>query len=122
MRIKILLFIITIFISTNSFSEENVCEKFNLISETEAELINASTSGYKVIGKGRAYFYTSPNVNCKNDNVFIIKNDLVNAYSVYGDFTSIMYLDKNQNLIQGWVQSSRLIPTGTGIGPSDENK
>ncbi|EKT60201.1 hypothetical protein [Providencia burhodogranariea] len=91
---KIILLSILILTSFNNFADENICEKYDLISDKERAIINSSKSGYKVIGNGRAYFYYSPNVNCKEKNLFLIKDDLVNASTVYDNFTSIMYLDK----------------------------
>ncbi|HEM8137525.1 TPA: hypothetical protein U2M34_000375 [Providencia rettgeri] len=111
-----------IFVSFNNLADENICQKSKLISEQEGAIINSFKSGYKVIGNGRAHFYYSPNVNCKEKNLFLIKDDLVNASIVYDDFTSIMYLNKNGQVIDGWIKSNRLTPTGTGIGPSDENR
>lgn len=118
---KILLAIL-IFISFNVSAVEDICQKFKVISDKERDLIDSSKSGYKVISEGRSYLYTSPNINCKEQNVFLIKNDLVNAYAVYRNFTFIMYLNKEGEIIVGWITSSQLVPTGTGIGPSDENK
>ncbi|EJF7710985.1 hypothetical protein M8697_001188 [Providencia rettgeri] len=120
MNIRAMLLILT-FISFNNLADENICQKSELMSEQEGAIIDSSKSGYKVVGNGRAYFYYSPNINCK-EKIFLIKDDLVNASTVYDDFTSIMYLDKKGQVIEGWLESNRLTPTGTGIGPSDENK
>lgn len=119
---KIILLSILILTSFNNFADENICEKYNLISDKEKAIIDSSKSGHRIIGNERAYFYSSPNVNCKEKDLFLIKDDLVNAYVVYNDFTAIIYLDKKGNVLTGWIISDRLTPTGTGIGPSDESK
>ncbi|EMN4129498.1 MULTISPECIES: hypothetical protein [Providencia] len=119
---KVILLSILILTSFNLSVAKDICQKFKVISDKERDLIDSSQSGYKVISEGRSYLYTSPNINCKERNVFLIKNDLVNAYAVYRDFTFIMYLNKDGEIIVGWITSSQLVPTGTGIGPADENK
>lgn len=119
---KTILLSILILTSFNNYADENICEKFDCISDKEKVLIDSSQSGYKVIGKGKAYFYTAPDFNCKINKLFLIEGDLANAYFDYSDFTFIMYLDKKGKTIEGWIESNRLTPTGTGIGPSDKNK
>ncbi|EPJ3803575.1 hypothetical protein GWI68_09460 [Proteus sp. G2669] len=122
MKIKLTLLVALIIFSTKILADESLCQKFDSISDKEKVLIDSSQSGYKVIGKGKAYFYTAPDFNCKINKLFLIEGDLANAYFDYSDFTFIMYLDKKGKTIEGWIESNRLTPTGTGIGPSDKNK
>ncbi|EOZ4985389.1 hypothetical protein I4905_14250 [Proteus mirabilis] len=122
MKIKFILLVSLIIFSTKILANESLCQKFNYISDKEKILIDSSQSGYKVIGKDKAYFYSAPNFNCKINKLFLIEGDLANAYFDYSDFTFIMYLDKKGKIIEGWIESNRLTPTGTGIGPSDKNK
>lgn len=117
-----MLLVALIIFPTKILADESLCQKFDSISDKEKILIDSFQSGCKVIGKGKAYFYTAPDFNCKINKLFLIEGDLANAYFDYSDFTFIMYLDKKGKTIEGWIESNRLTPTGTGIGPSDENK
>lgn len=54
--------------------------------------------------------------------MFIVPGDLISAYADFGDYTYIMYFTKDGKDVEGWVRSDRLVETGTGIGPSEENK
>lgn len=122
MKIKFTLLVALIIFPNKILADESLCQKFDSISDKEKVLIDSSQSGYKVIGKGKAYFYTSPDFNCKINKLFLIEGDLANAYFDYSDFTFIMYLDKKGKTIEGWIESNQLTPTGTGIGPSDKNE
>lgn len=50
-------------------------------------------------------------------DVFIIKNDLVDAYKIDGDFIFVMYFTKDNRTVEGWVKTEGLMPIGIGIGP-----
>lgn len=49
-------------------------------------------------------------------------NDTVQAYADVQDFTYVVYWDAKGNDVSGWMQNSRLVSTGTGIGPDYEKK
>lgn len=100
---------------------EDFCFSVSDKADTERVIIPSSDSGYKVSGAGRAYFYSAPNEKCKIRNLFIIPGDLVNALADYNNYTYIMYFTKDGKDVEGWVKSNRLTPTGTGIGPSENN-
>lgn len=92
------------------------CGKLNDLATENGVKISSEESGYKV-SSGRSYFYTAPNERCKNKSLFVIKNDLVNAYLSYDNFSSIIYFKSNGESVSGWVHSDSITPTETGIGP-----
>ena len=100
---------------------EDFCLIVSAKADTERAIIPSSDSGYKVSGKGRAYFYSAPNEKCAIKNLFIIPGDLVNASADYNNYTYVMFFTKDGKDVEGWVKSNRLAPTGTGIGPSENN-
>jgi hypothetical protein len=71
-----------------------------------------------VTGTGRLQFYSAPKLQCVMDGVFVIPKDLLISYAETRDgWTSVMYTNPRTNdVVQGWVRSARLKPTGT-IGP-----
>jgi hypothetical protein len=71
-----------------------------------------------VTGTGRLQFYSAPKAQCVMDGVFVIPKDLLISYAETSDgWTSVMYTNpRTNNVVQGWVKSARLKPTGT-IGP-----
>src|SRR5215475_8970858 len=71
-----------------------------------------------VIGAGRLQFYSAPNLRCAIDGVFVIPRDLLISYAETSDgWTSVMYTNpRTNNIVSGWVRSTRLKQTGT-IGP-----
>ncbi|TBN93440.1 hypothetical protein EYZ49_23365 [Salmonella enterica subsp. salamae serovar 13,22:z:-] len=113
----ILLFSLTPLIS----HAEDFCSSVSDKADTERTIIPSSDSGYKVLGEGRAFFYSAPNEKCKIKSLFLIPGDLVNALADYNNYTYIMYFTKDGKGVEGWVKSNRLTPTGTGIGPSENN-
>ena len=72
----------------------------------------------KVIKSGRLYFHTAPHPDCKDPNVFIIKNDHVTTYTNYNGYDYIMYMSKSGEPFSGWVKSNALTTSGT-MGPSN---
>jgi hypothetical protein len=73
-----------------------------------------------VTGAGRLQFHSAPKLQCVMDGVFVIPKDLLISYAETRDgWTSVMYTNPRTNdVVQGWVKSARLKPTGT-IGPKD---
>ncbi len=98
----------------------NVCTQAGEKADRERALIPGYRSGRKVIGRGRAYFYTAPDKRCKMKDVFVIPNDRLDAYSTYGEFTEVVYWNSKNGDVDGWVLSSRLAETGEGIGPEPQ--
>ena len=71
-----------------------------------------------VTGAGRLQFYSAPYPQCAMNGVFVIPKDLLVSYAETSDgWTSVMYTNPRTNdIVQGWVRSARLKPTGT-VGP-----
>lgn len=97
-------------------NDDAQCGELNNIATKNGEQISSESSGYKV-SAGRSYFYTAPNEKCKNKDLFIVKNNMVNAYLNYNKFSSVIYFKKNGESVSGWVHTDSITPTGTGIGP-----
>ena len=73
-----------------------------------------------LIARGRSYFYSMPNIQCKSD-VFIVQGDVVEYlqdYPVSGqsEFTRVFFFSKSLNSdVIGWIPSASLC-RGTGSG------
>lgn len=113
---KYLIFALTLILPLTSTASE-VCDQVNSSAELNQIYTDKTQSGYVVIGHGRLYFHTSPNSDCIEKKIFLVKGDLVNTYAEYNGFSSIIYFKKNGESVEGWVESNRLRSTGTGIGP-----
>lgn len=80
--------------------------------------IAGSESGRTTIGKGRVFFYSAPEPECKMASTFVVPGETLNAYIEHNGFTFVLY----QNLTtatqaSGWVISARLKDNGYGIAP-----
>ncbi|MFM0526423.1 hypothetical protein PQR11_15730 [Paraburkholderia strydomiana] len=94
------------------------CEQLNATASKNGSQIPGGASGRTVVGKGRLQFYSAPDLSCKMSGVFIVEADSVDAYTDYGKFTSVTYRNsKSQKIVNGWVESDRLKPNGSGIAP-----
>lgn len=65
----------------------------------------------EIIGKSpkdRAYFYSSPNENCKIKDLFLIPQDKVNLLQNHGKFSFVAYKRKNGEVIKLWLKSDRV--------------
>jgi len=113
--------VIWIVVMVGAYAQDNLCGPAQKqISKYEA-LVPHYLSGRIVIGAGRAYFYSSPDLKCKEKDVFVISGDRLDAYSDYKGFTSVMYVNfKTGQDFEGWVLKSRLKETGTGMAPKEE--
>lgn len=94
------------------------CKIFSDKADKDGSTILGMDAEQIVIGKGRLQFYSAPRYSCKMLGVFIFKNEAVVAYTTYGSFTSVAYLNgKGGGPVMGWVESNRLKPNGLGIAP-----
>lgn len=93
------------------------CSELAKKAEKQKVRIPAYMSGRKVVGRGRAYFYAAPSTSCRVKNTFVIPNDEVQAYGDVEGYTEVTYWDAKGNDVTGWIPNSRLVETGTGIGP-----
>lgn len=113
-------FLLFSFLFLISFLSWGGCADINAAAENEQVLIPSYESGYVVSDRERVYFYSAPDESCKIKDVFIVNGDFVNSYADYQGFTSVMYFKKNGDVVNGWVHSKSLKPTGTGVGPSEQ--
>lgn len=81
--------------------------------------IPSHESGRVTTGAGRVPFYSGPGNACKEKGVFVLTGETLDAYIEFGGFTLVLYINpKNGKEATGWVESTRLKETGTGIGPN----
>jgi hypothetical protein len=106
-------------ITFNTMAAVN-CRTLDQAAQTQSTHIEKSHNGFSVIGKGRLYFHSAPDLRCKESKVFIIPNDKVNAYLDYRGYYYIMYFKKTGEQIEGWVDSNRLMENNTGIDPVEK--
>jgi hypothetical protein len=123
-RVKYLMWTIFLVVFLKSVdglaASSETCSNLAAQAEKTKSRIPGYSSGRKVVGKGRALFYRAPNESCPMKGVFVIPNDEVQAYSDVERFTEVVYWDAKGNDVSGWVLTSRLVETGTGIGPRYE--
>jgi hypothetical protein len=119
---KLLLIFLVLYSSLALSETEDVCTRIAQKAERERALIPSYMSGRKVVDAGRLYFYSAPDKRCRMKNVFVIPNDHLEAYSTYGDYTEVVYWSAKSGDPSGWVLSSRIVETGTGIGPDRNQK
>ncbi|CAJ3212182.1 bacterial SH3 domain protein [Burkholderia pseudomallei] len=63
----------------------------------------------KVIGSGRAYFYSAPAPQCMTKHTFIVAGDTVTVYKPYKRWYQVMYVNnKTGEDFEGWVEEDRL--------------
>lgn len=115
---SISLFSLLFFISVANASD--FCSDLQKKADAEQAYVNHSTSDYKVISKGRMYFYSAPDKKCKNSKAFLVPGDHVIGYSIYNNFLSAAYFKKNGDSVDGWLDISKLENTRLTNGPSSE--
>lgn len=120
MKCLISLFSLLFFISAANASD--FCSDIQKKADAEQAYIDHSTSDYKVISKGRLYFYSAPDKKCKNSKVFLVPGDHVIGYSIYKDFLSAAYFKSNGDSVDGWLDTSQLENTKLTNGPSSEEQ
>lgn len=120
MKYLISLFSFLLFISVSNASD--FCSEIQKKADTEQAYIDHSTSDYKVISKGRLYFYSAPHKKCKNSKLFLVSGDHVIGYSIYNNFLSAAYFKSNGDSVDGWLDTSQLENTKLTNGPSSEEQ
>lgn len=97
-------------------SDSEQCGELDYAATTRGGRISSGNSGYRV-NTSRTYFYTAPDEKCKNNKLFIVRNDLINSYINYKGFSYVVFFKKNGESVSGWVHSDSITSTGTGLGP-----
>ncbi|MBC2621967.1 MULTISPECIES: hypothetical protein [Citrobacter] len=59
--------------------------------------------------KGRVYFYSLPNSDCKT-SIFIINNDKVLKYRENKEYSFVNFVNKNGAVVDGWVKNEEIAP------------
>lgn len=108
-----------LFITFNTMAAVN-CRTLDQAAQTHSTHFENSNNGFSVIGKGRLYFHSVPDLRCKESKVFIIPNDKVNAYLDYHGYYYVMYFNRRGEQVEGWVDSNRLKENNTGIAPVEK--
>ena len=98
--------------------DEATCKKLDEGANQSGDRIPGYQAIRKVIEKGRLQFFSAPDRGCRMPGVFVVPKDTLIAYVEYKGYTAVMYTDgRNGEQPMGWVLSSRLRATGTGISP-----
>ena len=96
----------------------DVCPAVYEKAELEKEAIPSEQSVRRVAGEGRLYFHTAPDKQCQLRNVFVVRNDRLEAYAEHGEFTEVIYWNSRTRAgTAGWVVTSRIAETDSGNGP-----
>ncbi|WP_163566170.1 hypothetical protein [Helicobacter suis] len=62
----------------------------------------------RIIGKGRAYFYSSPQKTCQTHNLFLIPKDKIYLLRSQDRFSFVAYKRKNKEIIYLWIKNTRI--------------
>jgi len=92
------------------------CEDIDHDSYRGQVNITPVNSGYEVFGEGRLYFYSAPEEQCINKNIYMVRGDQVEAYAEYNNYLFIIYFTKVGHEVSGWVKKNRLKSTHQGVG------
>jgi hypothetical protein len=99
------------------------CAALEKQAEQADALVAASDAGRVTTGPGNVFLYSAPDEACRIPKSFIPPGVPLNASSVYGQFTSVLYINfETDDQVTGWVLSARLKETGVGVGPSQKSK
>jgi hypothetical protein len=95
-----------------ALADDAICADIAERAKREEGMISPAAT-YRVTGPGRLHFHTAPDPQCRQRTVFIIPNDVVIAYSSYGDWFSVMYVNPRTGRdVEGWLPAPRLKYTG----------
>lgn len=104
--------------SVAAAKDDATCKKLDEAANQAGDRIPGYQAMREVIGKGRLQFYVAPDRGCTMPRVFVVPKDKLIAYVEYKGYTAVMYTGgRNGEQPAGWVLSSRLRATGTGISP-----
>ncbi|MFC0178768.1 hypothetical protein [Thorsellia kenyensis] len=113
--IYITVFLLSFFLNYSISANTDYCEKLN--NQERGVLISSNKYVYQVVGNSKAHFYTAPSEECKQNEIFLIKGDLVYVYTSLNGFYSVMYISKSLGLIDGWIKEDRLSKTKYTMRP-----
>lgn len=102
----------------SSARASTACEALSREAFRLGSRVDGCRAGRIVTGAGRLPFHTAPIARCKARDVFVVPGDKLIAYAEHQGFTAVLYLNPTtQREAEGWVASSRLAASGTGIAP-----
>lgn len=110
-------FSLAVFIFSFSSHAEDFCAQLDKQASIQGTKMDNTDNIYQVAGKGHLYFYSAPDKKCLIKKTFIIPGDFVYTYIEYNGYYSVMYMAKEDRQVSGWVEKSRLVETGKGVGP-----
>ncbi|MEO6974780.1 MAG: hypothetical protein ABI144_02745 [Gallionella sp.] len=90
-----------------SFAGETACKKIAEISGGPENNFRPPLEAV-VIGNGRLYFYSAPNVQCQMKGVFVVKGDALTLYQTFEGWAEVMYIAKGGDDFMGWVKEDRV--------------
>ncbi len=102
----------------SSARASTACEALSREAFRLGSRVDGCRAGRIVTGAGRLPFHTAPIARCKTRDLFVVPGDKLIAYAEHQGFTAVLYIHPTTHReAEGWVVSSRLEPTGTGIAP-----
>lgn len=112
-QIAMVVFMLLISVLTANASNVS-CDDLDKLGREIGMSIPHDKFSYKVIGKGRAYFYLGPHEACENRTLFIIPGDTITVYEKFNEFYTFMYVAKDGSTYDGWIRADHVTSTGTG--------
>lgn len=111
--------LMSLFVASAAVARDDAsCKQLSEDGYQSGAMIPGHLAIYEVVGEGRLQFYSAPDRGCKIPGVFVVPRDRLTAYVEYNGYTAVLYIgDKKGEEPLGWVLSSRLRATGTGISP-----
>jgi len=95
--------------------DDAACKQLSDAGYESGIQIPGSDAIREVVGTGRLQFYSAPSRDCAMPGIFVVPRDNLVAYVEYKGYTAVLYVGGAEPM--GWVLSSRLRATGTGISP-----
>lgn len=107
---------------TSMASEVNVCTQLNEKATREQVRIDTPKRLYVITGKGRTHFNSAPDKKCEIKDLFLVRDDQVQAYGEYENFINVTYFNLRGEDTTGWIDASLIKETGLGEGPSSDEQ
>lgn len=108
---------ISVFLFPLMTSANDFCQKTASNANAKGVRFDNTDNVYRVAGSGRLQFYSAPDGQCVEKDVFVVPGDKLYAYVEYGKYYSVMYVANDGNQANGWVEKFRLVETHAGIAP-----
>jgi hypothetical protein len=88
----------------------SLIEKFKRCRNAQRNAMGdiANERYFRVISKGRSYFYGAPEMSRKSKHLFLVRGDTVKMLEVLGEFILVSYTQKSGNIVEGWLKKEDL--------------